>query len=137
MIEQVAVYHGMPWRDWVQGVMASYGERGATRPKASYLKAQAEAAYKTMLDESAARTIDGLDRVQDVESHPMLHGLYVLDDTPFTSELQSARVTFTIDCGGYVFHAGYRAKEFGGGPALFIEDKHRDGRHIILTQHET
>lgn len=134
MIEQVAHYHGLPWRDWVEEVMASYREQGITQSRASFLRAKAQAAYKVMLDDGAARTIDGLELERGAVNHPMLHGLYVLDEPPFTSELQAARVTFTIDCGGYVFHAGYRATEFGGGPVLFVEDKHRNGRHIILTQ---
>ena len=135
MVEEVADYEGITWREWVERVMTENIAEGLGKTRTSLVRQKAEASYKALLDiqtQQVSKQSGKGNRVRD--SHPMLKGFYALGDEPFLIEMQSARIVFSVSGGGYVFHAGYRAREFGGEPALFIEDKHRGGAHIILTE---
>lgn len=135
MVEEAADYEGITWREWVERMMLEYGEEPEGKTRTAFVRQKAEAAYKTLLDKQTQQASNkGGKTSRAGASHPMLKGFYALGDEPFLSELQAARIVFSVNGGGYVFYAGYRAREYGGEPALFIEDKHRGGAHIILTE---
>lgn len=124
-IDLIAERNGIKWQEWARRVVAAHPD---TYNKAGVIRS---AVADELLAGIAAVAPANRDTPQI--AHPMLSGFSVVGEAEFLPELRAARIVYSCDFGGFVFHAGNRAADYGGEPAIFIENKMRGELSVLLT----
>jgi hypothetical protein len=131
IIDRVAAFEGVSWRDWV-GRVVDVSRDSANVTKAAGIRQRAIAAFNEMLDKQAASDFERLNSGEVWESepspeHPLAKRILSVSDNELADELVRAKPLAALDGTAFVLHLG----TWHGVPALLIENRLRGGDHYV------
>lgn len=132
-IELIAKNQGISWREWIEEALRRMP--ADARSRADWLSAQAKQALNDMLLRSAAADVGDeteygeYEPPEHVPPHVLLKDVWVGPHETFERILHEmgVQVVYSIDCKGFILHAGYR----DGMPLLIIENERPDGLSLV------
>lgn len=135
MIEEVAQFDGIEWRDWIVRVVQEYTGSDASVAKAAYIRKKAEDAFQAMLEKSTADAFARMESGEALASnhvpsadHPFVRQLIQFSEDQFATELKRASPVFRLDAEAFSIHLGH----WNDIPALFIENRVKEGVSYVF-----